>query len=126
MYKVLKPTGSFYLHCDWHANAQLRIMMDEIFGENNFMREIIWSIGTASGFKSKVNNWIRGHDTILFYKKGKNHAISIDINILFNSFQNGIQKFKNFLSNNPDKAKIVYKRAIKFFGTYGVSKVDKL
>jgi DNA modification methylase len=71
LYDVLKETGSLYLHCDWHANAHLRILCDEIFGENNFLREIIWSIETASGFKSKVNNWIRGHDTILFYKKGK-------------------------------------------------------
>ncbi|MBA7581071.1 hypothetical protein ES708_22971 [subsurface metagenome] len=38
MYEVLKPTGSFYLHCDWHADAHLRIMMDEIFERKNFRK----------------------------------------------------------------------------------------
>lgn len=74
--RVLKRTGSIYLHCDWHANAYLRIMMDKIFGENNLLREIIWSIETASGFKSQANMWIRGHDTILFYKKGEEYVFN--------------------------------------------------
>jgi len=39
---------------------------------NNFQREIIWDLGNASGFKSRAKNWIRGHDTILFYSKGSN------------------------------------------------------
>lgn len=41
-YNVLKPTGSFYLHCDWHASHYLKKMCDEIFGRNNFRNEIIW------------------------------------------------------------------------------------
>jgi DNA modification methylase len=47
MYEVLKPTGSFYIHCDWHANAHIRIMLDEIFGEENFQNEIIWAYRTG-------------------------------------------------------------------------------
>ena len=43
--------------------------MDEIFGRDNFQREIIWRIGWLSGYKTKDNNWIRNHDTILFYSK---------------------------------------------------------
>ena len=42
MYEVLKPAGSFYIHCDWHANAHIRIMLDEIFGREYFRNEIIW------------------------------------------------------------------------------------
>ena len=49
----------------------IKILMDEIFGYDNFLREIIWSIETASGFKAQANLWIRGHDTILMYKKGR-------------------------------------------------------
>ncbi|HEX7320858.1 MAG TPA: DNA methyltransferase [bacterium] len=66
MWEVLKSTGSFYLHCDWHANAHLRIMMDDIFGEKNFRNEIIWwySWGGRSKFQ-----WSHKHDTVLFYTK---------------------------------------------------------
>jgi site-specific DNA-methyltransferase (adenine-specific) len=67
--RVLKSTGSIYLHCDPTASHYLKIVMDTVFGKNNFGKEIIWSLETVSGFKSQANNWIRGHDTILFYTK---------------------------------------------------------
>ena len=66
-HNVLKPTGSIYLHCDWRASHYLKMIMDDIFGYDNFQREIIWDLGNASGYKSLAKNWIRGHDTILFY-----------------------------------------------------------
>jgi len=66
MYEVLKPTGSFYLHCDWHASAHIRIMLDEIFGEENFQNEIIWCYKTGGATKRRFG---RKHDTIFFYTK---------------------------------------------------------
>ena len=69
MKRVLKPTGSIYLHCDPTAGHYLKTMMDAVFGENNFKREVIWNLGTASGYKSQINGFIRGHDTILYYTK---------------------------------------------------------
>src|SRR3989475_1971620 len=42
LHRVLNPTGSFYYHCDWHASHHVRVMLDQIFGENNFQAEIIW------------------------------------------------------------------------------------
>lgn len=42
-HRVLKNTGSFYLHCDWRANAHLRILLDSIFGTKNFQNEIVWA-----------------------------------------------------------------------------------
>jgi len=69
MYEVLKPTGSFYLHCDWHANAHIRIMLDEIFGSENFQNEIIWWYGGGGASKTRFG---RKHDTIYFYSKNKN------------------------------------------------------
>lgn len=71
MKELLSDNGSVYLHCDWHKNSYLRIVMDEVFGEDNFQREIIWGFENISGFKSIANNWIRAHDTILFYTKSK-------------------------------------------------------
>ena len=63
-HRVLKENGSMYLHCDYHANAHLRIIMDEIFGENNFQNEIIWCY-KGGGIATK--QFKRKHDTIYFY-----------------------------------------------------------
>ena len=70
--RVLKKTGSFYYHCDWHASHQVRVMLDGIFGENNFQSEIIWKRTTAKSlaFKGYPNN----HDTIFYYTGGNEFA----------------------------------------------------
>ena len=65
-WRVLKPTGSIYLHCDWHAGHYLKVMMDEVFGYNNFQNEVVWYY--TAGARGK-HNWARKHDTILFYTK---------------------------------------------------------
>jgi site-specific DNA-methyltransferase (adenine-specific) len=80
MHKVLKPTGSFYLHCDYHMVYRLKILCDKIFGSVNFRREIIWDSGSVSGFKGKANNWIRRHDTILYYTKSKKFIFNKQFN----------------------------------------------
>jgi len=69
IYRVLKDTGSFYLHCDVNAVYELKSLCDKIFGRNFFRREIIWNVGSVSGFKSQVRGWVRQHDTILYYTK---------------------------------------------------------
>ena len=61
--------GRHYLHCDFHKDHQLRCLLDEVFGAENFQREIIWQLAGVSGYKSLVNNFVRGHDTILYYSK---------------------------------------------------------
>lgn len=65
--ELLTDTGSIYLHCDWHKNSHLRLMMDEIFGEENYKNEIVWHYGTYVGQTSK--NFPRKHDTLLLYSK---------------------------------------------------------
>jgi len=67
MRDLLSQRGSIYVHCDWRVNSHLRLLMDEVFGTECFQREIIWRIGWVSGYKTKTANWIRNHDTILFY-----------------------------------------------------------
>ena len=69
MHRVLTRNGSIYLHCDPTASHYLKGVMDAIFGSDNFRREIIWNLNTASGYKSQVNGFIRGHDVILYYVK---------------------------------------------------------
>jgi DNA modification methylase len=66
LHKILKPTGSFYLHCDWHAGHYLKVMCDEIFGYNNFQNEIVWSY-QGTGEPKKF--FKRKHDNIFFYSK---------------------------------------------------------
>jgi DNA modification methylase len=67
--ELLAETGSIYVHCDWRVNSYVRLLLDEVFGAHNHVREIVWALGTSSGYKSTVDNWIRGHDTILYYAK---------------------------------------------------------
>ena len=67
MKRLLKPTGSIYVHCDWHASHYIKCEMDKIFGYDKFQREIIWDIQVLSGFKTRTKNYVRGHDTVLFY-----------------------------------------------------------
>jgi adenine specific DNA methylase Mod len=66
--RVLKKTGSFYYHCDWHASHYVKVMLDVIFGENNFENEIIWkrygSHGNSQGYGVV-------HDTIFYYGGGE-------------------------------------------------------
>ncbi|MBI4723273.1 MAG: restriction endonuclease [Candidatus Stahlbacteria bacterium] len=73
MDKVLKPTGSFYLHCDWHANAYLRIMMDKIFERNNFRNEIIWYYRRWTNVSM---NFQRMHDVIFWYSKTDDYTFN--------------------------------------------------
>ena len=71
MKRVLKNTGSIYLHCDPTASHYLKLLMDSVFGVENFRNEIIWRIGWVSGFKTQKRGWIRNHDTLLYYTKSK-------------------------------------------------------
>lgn len=68
---VMSDTASIYVHLDWHIGHYVKVLMDEVFGEDNFQREIIWDIQVLSGFKTIAPNWIRGHDTIFYYSKGE-------------------------------------------------------
>ncbi len=68
LHRVLKPTGSLYLHCDSTASHYLKIILDGIFGSNQFKNEVIWQ-RTFSHGDSKT--WSRVSDTILFYTKSE-------------------------------------------------------
>ena len=66
--RILKPTGSIYVHCDSTAGAYLKVLLDAVFGRRNFRNEVIWKYGLG-GSSSKA--WSRKHDSILFYSKSK-------------------------------------------------------
>ncbi len=73
-HRVLKNTGSIYIHCDWHASHYIRIMMDKIFGYNNFRNEIIWHYISAPESKYSFG---KKHDNIFFYSKSKNIKFNV-------------------------------------------------
>ncbi len=68
LHRVLKPTGSLYLHCDPTASHYLKIILDRVFGKSNFRNEIIWHY--YNGASAAKLNYARKHDVILFYSKG--------------------------------------------------------
>lgn len=71
--ELLTDDGAIYVQLDYNQVHYGKVLMDEIFDEDNFQREIIWRIGWLSGYKTKDKNWIRNHDTILYYSKNYQH-----------------------------------------------------
>jgi DNA modification methylase len=63
--RLLKESGSFYFHCDWHASHYVKVMLDQIFGENNFQNEIVWKRTSAHGNVGK--RYATVEDRLLFY-----------------------------------------------------------
>lgn len=75
MKRVLKSTGSIYVHCDWHASHYIKVEMDKIFGYHNFLNEVVWSY-TSGGVSQQ---WFgRKHDVLLLYAMDTgNHCIHL-------------------------------------------------
>ena len=95
LHRVLKQTGTMYLHCDWHANAYLRVMMDEIFGANNFRNEIIWCYRGA-GYPKK--DFGKRHDTIFRYSKTDNYKFNLDA-VREPYAKATVERFKHYIGN---------------------------
>jgi len=91
---LLTEDGAIYVQLDFNEVHYCKIIMDEIFGRDNFQREIIWRIGWISGYKSADNNWIRNHDSILFYSKNKNNL---------NFYKKYISYSKNYIRRDGSK-----------------------
>lgn len=73
MYDVLKDSGSFYLHCDWHAGHYLKVLLDGVFGYKHFRNNIVWCYKTREFSK---RYWNKKHDDILFYTKSDNYVFN--------------------------------------------------
>jgi DNA modification methylase len=75
MHQLLSPTGALYLHLDWHASSYARLLLDEIFGAERLLNEIVWVYHGPSPIRSAFN---RKHDTILVYTKGEQYTFNVD------------------------------------------------
>ncbi|MEI7795223.1 MAG: DNA methyltransferase [Methylococcaceae bacterium] len=70
MHRILKPTGSIFLHCDWHANAEIKVfILNKVFGEENFRGEVVWQRTAVHNDAKKKLAVVS--DTIWYYSKGK-------------------------------------------------------
>ena len=105
MYDLLADDGNIYVHCDWRVSSHLRFLLNEIFGIENFVNEIIWSYKTG-GIGSR---WFsRKHDTIYLYCKNDNYIFTP-------------QEEKSYLTSEMANAKIGSHTSIK----YGLKKDEK-
>lgn len=102
--RVLKNSGSIFLHCDTSASHYLRIILDQIFGENNFRGEIIWTYKRWSNAKKGL---LPGHQTIFFYSKTNDFKF----NTIYNEYSpttNIDQILQERVRNNVGKASYKY------------------
>jgi site-specific DNA-methyltransferase (adenine-specific) len=75
VHRVLRPTGSLYLHLDFHAVHHARMLLDEIFGPEHFLNEVIWAYDFGGRARDR---WPRKHDNILWYAKSPKWTFNID------------------------------------------------
>jgi DNA modification methylase len=75
MYRLLAPNGTLYLHLDWHAGAYARLLLDELFGPDHLLNEIVWVYHGPSPIRSAFN---RKHDTLLAYVKGPDYIFNAE------------------------------------------------
>jgi DNA modification methylase len=102
-HRVLKKTGTFWLHCDWHASHYLRVLTDRIFGYHNLQNEIIWQRTKSHNDPKQFG---RVHDSILFYTKSNEWTwnaiyLSYDKKYLETAFKAIDKKTKKHYQTQP-------------------------
>lgn len=91
MRKLLSPTGSMYVHLDWHVGSYVRLVLDEIFGRDCFQNEIAWCYREAINSRKR---WNRKHDTILFYSRHPEKWTFNADDVLQPHSENTVKKYK--------------------------------
>lgn len=109
-HRILKKTGTIYLHCDTHANAHLRILLDKIFLEKNFRNEIIWCYRGA-GYPKK--DFGHRHDTIFRYSKTDDYIFNLDA-VREEYAEATKERFKHYIGN------------VRKAGDFGIQKLNPL
>ncbi|MDO9548787.1 MAG: DNA methyltransferase [Candidatus Marinimicrobia bacterium] len=102
---VMSDNASIYVHLDRTIGHYVKILLDEVFGEDNFRGEIIWANLSVSGYKSQANNWIRGHDNIFYYKRSEETVFNKEH---LKEFSEGTIRRYDKIDNNGRRFKIYY------------------
>lgn len=106
MKRILKDTGSIYIHCDHRLVYHLKVEMDNIFGVDNFRNDIIWHYSKMNCTKNK---FIQNHDIILFYTKSDNYTFNPQYNDKESALKTRLKKF----IDNDDKVLFKYVKTHK-------------
>jgi adenine-specific DNA-methyltransferase len=91
MRELLADTGSIYVHLDWHVGHYVKFALDEIFGRENFVNELIWQ-GAIGDTSEKNKKFIKSHDTLFFYRKSNADPVWNDV---FQEFSDASDKLYN-------------------------------
>lgn len=89
MHRILKPTGSIYLQMDYKISHWIRLILDDIFGYEMFVNEIIWKYGLGGSGK---NEFAKKHDNIFFYSKTKKYNFNLQFEKATSNKMNGLNK----------------------------------
>lgn len=137
--RVLKKTGSIYLHCDYHAVHYLKQIMDDLFGYENFRNEIIWQRVSAHNDTRRAVSYGSIHDNILFYTKTNEYIFNIQFTKYSEQYiekaysksdKNGKFKTSDLTANNPGftykwKGKLPPKSRYWAYNEDGMKKLEK-
>ena len=100
MHDLLAEDGSIYVHCDWRLNGYMRMVLDEVFGKDNFRNEIVWKRDSAGkGAKKVSKQWSRESESILFYTKSDNYIFNQVYGAL------GPTQLREYMYQDPDGRK---------------------
>ncbi len=91
MKRLLKKTGSIYIHCDWHASHYIKVEMDKVLGYQNFINEVVWCYEIGGRVSKRAYG--RRHDVILYYAKSTDYVFNWD-QVLSDWDEKGKAKFK--------------------------------
>ena len=103
MRELLSDKGSIYVHIDWHVGAYVKVLMDDIFGKESFVNELIWQ-GAIGDTSSKNKKFIKSHDSIYFYRK---NILNQNWNEIFQEYDEGTHEHykwkdaKGYYGKNP-------------------------
>jgi adenine-specific DNA-methyltransferase len=113
---LLASDGSIYVHCDWRVNSSLRLILDEIFGADNFINEVIWRRKQAQAWSS--DQFGITNDTILFYSKSDERIF----NPIYSKEDENTQKYikERFVFDDGDDRKYMKSPLVNLFLTMNV------
>ena len=100
--EILADDGAIYVHLDWKKAHYIKVILDEVFGENYFQNEIVWCYGEAINSKKR---WNRKHDVIYFYSKSENFTFNYE-KVLEEYSENTIKKYK-YVDENGNRYRLM-------------------
>lgn len=98
IHNLLAKDGSIYIHCDWRVSGYIRMVLDEVFGKENFQNEIIWQ-GAIGDTSAKNKKFIKSHDTIFFYVKNRDNFIWNDVFQAYSETSDKLYKYHDEKGN---------------------------